>query len=138
MLFGEAFVMPLAITTLPVMIGVLMNALQGTSIWNWIFFGFPIALIIAVFLTFYQLQTTTAEVYIGENLVALRSLYDCMQDRRRLRWKPVLSLRESHSFLIVTLTDADYVLRKDQWEDRDALRADLRRAMDAYELTYPT
>jgi len=138
MVFADAFLTPLALCTLPVMLAVLVVALQRGSIGPLLWLGFPGAFGVALALTLYYLQTTIAEIYVGDTMVALRTVFDCMGGQRRLRWRPVLELRTNASLLILTLNDADYYLRKRAWADADALQEALRQARERYELEYPT
>lgn len=136
MVFADAFLTPLALCMLPVMLAVLVVALQREAVGPLLWIGFPGAFGVALALTLYYLQTTIAELYVGETMVALRTVFDCMKNQRRLRWRPVLELRTNASLLILTLNDADYYLPKQAWPD--ALQEDLRQARERYELEYPT
>lgn len=138
MVFADALLTPLALCMLPVMLGVLVVALQRGAVGPLLWLGFPGAFGIALILTFYYLQTTIAEIYVGETMVALRTVYDCMKGQRRLRWRPVLELRTNASLLILTLNDADYYLAKRAWPEADALLDELRQARERFELEYPT
>ncbi|NBC00574.1 MAG: hypothetical protein GVY15_06920 [Bacteroidetes bacterium] len=138
MVFADAFLTPLALCTLPVMLAVLVVALQRGSVGPLLWVGFPGAFGVAVALTLYYLQTTIAEVYVGDTMVALRTIFDCMGRKRRLRWRPVLEVRTNASLFILTLDDADYYLYKRAWPDADALKEALRQARERYELEYPT
>lgn len=138
MVFADAFLTPLALCMLPVMLAVLVVALQRGAVEPFLWIGFPAAFGVALALTLYYLQTTIAELYVGETMVALRTVFDCMYEQRRLRWRPVLELRTNRSLLILTLNDADYYLSKKAWPDADTLQEDLRQARERYELEYPT
>ncbi len=135
--FADAFLTPLALCTLPVMLVVLVVALQRGAVGPLLWLGFPGAFGVALALTLYYLQTTIAEIYVGETMVALRTVFDCMGGKRRLRWRPVLELRTNASLLILTLDDADYYLYRRVWPDADALKEALRHARERYELEYP-
>lgn len=126
--FGRPLVLPLATCLLPLMIFVLIRALEGYPILTIAALGFPLALACAVLWTAYRLTATVVEVHVLNGHASLRTAWEVLLPLRPLAWEPVLEVRSSATRLTLTLGNAAYDLAADAWPDVGALTDALREA----------
>ncbi len=129
--FARAFVRPLAVCTLPVMVGALVAVLQAFPALIFLTVGFPVAVATAAAWTLFRMQATFAEIYVQPGAAALRTVWECLRRDRTLAWRPILELRATAATLTLGLGDATYDLDRADWPDADSLLEALRDARDA-------
>lgn len=128
--YGRALVGPLGFCTLPVMIAATTAALQEASVWPFLMWGLPVALLVATLWTRFRLGTTPAEIHIRPREAAVRSVHDCLA-AAPLDWQRIHQVRKKHTALIVTMGLDAYRLVYADWPDHPALLDALRAARTA-------
>lgn len=126
--FAGRLVRPLAVCFLPLMVGALVAVLQSYPVLGYLTLGFPAALTLASAWTLYRMQSTVAEIRVRPGAAAVRSVWRCAAPARRLRWLPILEIRESPATITLGLGDAAYELDRDAWPEADHLVDALRAA----------
>lgn len=120
---------PLAMCMLPVMIGALIAVLEGYPVLPFLTVGFPLALVLAMTWTVFQVFGTIAEVHVRPGAAAVRTVSEALRSPPPpLVWKPIFELRTASSMIVVALGDATYELPRQQWPEADALLDALQAA----------
>ncbi len=126
--FAWAVLRPLAFCTIPVMILSLVRVLQGLQITGLLVYGFPVALLLAIFWTRFQLKRTLAEIHVLNAKAAARTIWDALQKNNELNWLPVVDLRKSERGFTVTIGDRLYDCSNDEWFSPDEMLTSLQSA----------
>ena len=118
---------PLAVCTLPLMIGATTSALLGETVWGYLVWGLPAALALATVWTHFTIARTPAEVAFRPGQAALRSVYEVLRDRPRT-WEPLFSVRATRWDIELSVGRTTHMLKPDRWPDYNALRDAARTA----------
>lgn len=128
---------PLAVCMLPVMIGALIAVLEGYPVLPFLTVGFPLAMILAMTWTVFQVFGTIAEVHVRPGAAAVRTVSEVLRSPSpSLMWKPIYELRKASSMIVVALGDATYELPRRQWPETDTLLDALRAARQQAQSSY--
>lgn len=126
--FGQALVRPLGICMLPVMIGALVVMLEGGQPLPFLWMGFPLATVVALFWSRQRLHSDIAEITVDDGRVSLRSRWDVTMRRRPPSATSVLDVRMKETDILVTVGLSTHTLPRQEWPEWDALREDLMQA----------
>lgn len=129
--YSGRLVRPLAVCLLPVMIFTLVDALQGFSLLVYLYLLAPLAILVALAWTSYQMRAAVAELQVEGPHVWVRTLSMCLRDQPAAETQYVLEVRQGSESLQVTLSQEALVLPFEQWPEHRALRDALRSAQEA-------
>jgi len=119
-------------TLLPVMIVALVTALQGYPVLGFLYYGFPLGMGIAWVWTWYVLHTTLATIIVGEETIAVRSVWQqAERETTSPNWELLFDLRHEKAHLTMSLGLQSYDLSLNQWHDADTLVKALIRVRQA-------
>lgn len=124
---------------LPVMLVTMTIALQSGLILPYLWWGVPLAVLVATAWTRYRLSRTVAEIRVQPPEAAARSVLDYLRGVPP-EWGPIVELRDHSSELSVTIGLESFVLQRRDWPDADAMLdalIDARHARDSM-LSYPS
>lgn len=130
LVYAKALVGPLGASTVPVMIGATVAALQGQTVWEFLIGGFPAALIVAFVWTHFALSSTIAEVHLKPGKCALQSIRDVVQNAPR-EWHPLYNVKVTPSHLELALGWKTRECSRKDWPKYEQLRRAAQRALDA-------
>jgi hypothetical protein len=137
LVFSRLLAPPLAACMIPVMIGALAAALEGYSLWKFLYIGFPGALLVALLWARFRLQATPVEIFVDHDRAAVRTAWDLIRRPGVLDWFPVLDVRRDEAVLTMTLGLDVYELTYDDWPDGELLVEALRQARRLSRLPHP-
>lgn len=137
LVFGAAVVRPLALGMLPLMVVTLVAVLEGDPVVPYLVWGFPAVLLLATLWTGFRLRRTVAEVHVAAESAALRTVWECLQEKTPPQeppqdWKPVVDLRKGRSSFSLALGDTVYELDDADWPELPALLRALQRARHTF------
>lgn len=118
---------PLAVCTLPIMIGATTSALLDQSVWGYLVWGLPVAIGLSTIWTHFTMSRTIAEVGFRTGQAALRSVYDVLLDHP-YEWKPIFSVRATSLRIEISVGRTTHMLYPDQWPRYDALQDAARQS----------
>lgn len=118
---------PLAVCTIPLMIGATTSALLEQSVWGYLVWGLPIAIGLATVWTHFTMSRTIAEVGFRAGQAALRSVYDVVLDRP-YDWKPIHSVRATSMRIEISVGRTTHLLHPNQWPNYDTLKEAARQS----------
>lgn len=127
---------PLAVCTVPLMIGATTSALLGHPVWAYLVWGLPAAIALATVWTHFSMARTVAEVGFQSGQAALRSVYDVLQDRP-FEWKPIFNVRTTSWHLELSVGRATYELTPKRWPEYETL-CDAARQSFAHKAEAPS
>lgn len=111
---------PLAVCTIPLMVGATTSALLKQPVWAYLVWGLPIALVLATLWTHFSLNRTLAEVSFRPGQAAVRSVGDVLSDQPR-DWEPIFNVRTTSWSVEVALGRTTYVFGAERWPNFEAL-----------------
>jgi len=118
---GTALAKPVGICMLPVMMGALVGMLQGYPVLGFLYFGFPISLLVASGWSWIQVRNIICEVHIHDGVVAIRSQWEAADLPSALNWRRLIDSSEIESGLRITLGLEEYSLHRQEWDRWSAL-----------------
>lgn len=118
---------PLAVCTVPLMIGATTSALLSQPIWVYLVWGLPAAIALATVWTHFTMSRTIAEIGFRSGQARLRSVYDVLLDQP-VGWKPIFKVRTTTWHVELSVGRTTYELQGDQWPDFDALQDVARKS----------
>lgn len=124
--YGRALVRPLAACMLPVMIITLVAVLEGVQILPGAFWAAAGALFVASTWTTFRIQSEVAEIRIGVDLVAVRTVWEILNNVDP-QWEHILDVRDYGRWMHVTIGLGSYELDRKRWPQYDDLARVLRR-----------
>jgi len=113
--------------TLPLMIGATTSALLGQSVWAYLVWGLPAALLLATIWTHFSMARTLAEVALRPGQAAFRSVYDVLLDRPRA-WAPIFNVRTTSWDTELSVGRTTYTLQPKRWPEYDKLQSAARQS----------
>jgi hypothetical protein len=119
---------PIGACTVPVMIGATAAALQGQTVWEYLVWGLPSALVVASIWTQFSLSRTVTEVQFRAGQCAVRSLHDVLVGRPP-KWHPLYGLQESEAEIELSFGWSTEVIRRREWPQFAQLRDAARHAV---------
>lgn len=128
---------PLGVCTVPLMIGATTSALLDQSIWYYLVWGLPAAIILASAWTHFSLSRTIAEIGFRSGQAALRSVQDVLVDRP-LVWKPIFNVRTTSWHVELSVSRATYELQSEQWPEFEKLEKAARQSFQAEASSSPS
>jgi hypothetical protein len=127
LVYTNALVKPIAACVTPLMIGATAAALQGQSVWGYLVWGFPGALLVATLWTHFRLSTIPAEVHFRPGQVAIRSLQDVLLGRSP-SWNPLYNVQVAPEETEISVGWNTVVCRRAQWPEYAELREAAQQA----------
>lgn len=118
---------PLGMCTVPLMIGATTSALLGKSVWAYLVWGLPAAILLATIWTRFSMARTVAEVALRPGQAAFRSVYDVLLNRSR-EWAPIFDVRTTSWDTELSVGRTTYTLHPKQWPEYDALQDAARQS----------
>lgn len=118
---------PLAVCTIPLMIGATTSALLDQPVWGYLVWGLPAALALATIWTHFTMARTIAEVGFRSGQAAFRSVYDVLRGQPP-EWKPLFNVRTTSWHIEISVGRTTYMLQLEQWPNYDALRDAARQS----------
>ncbi len=118
---------PLAVCTIPLMIGATTSALLEHPVWGYLVWGLPAAIALATIWTRFSMARTIAEVRFRSGQAAFRSVYDVLRGRPP-DWKPLFNVRTTSWHVEISAGRTTYMLQLEQWPNYDALQNAARQA----------
>jgi len=109
-------VRPLGVCMLPVMIVTLVAMLEGQQVLSAIYVGFPVALSLAAAWTWIRIRDIIVEIHVGEDRIAVRSLYDAAMPEKDLHWSRLLDARRDGSRLSLQIGHEEFRLEEHDWD----------------------
>ena len=122
---------PLGACMIPVMLGALTAMLMRTDPIGWLYWGFPIALLVAAAWTVFQLLRRTVEVQVRGEAVRVLSAWE-VAGRTETAWVSVLDVDRRSGELIVTLGHDTRRLEAEDWPDLGRVERALESAWEAF------
>ena len=114
LLYSRAVGRPVGWLMLPVMIGVLVQALQGASIFPEAFVAAAGALLVASGWTHFQLRNRVMEIRVQGRRIALRTAFDVARNAPTT-WEPLLRAKRRQAELHLYVGDRTLQLRPEDW-----------------------
>lgn len=112
---------PLAVCTLPLMIGATMSALLEQPVWGYLVWGLPAALGLAVVWARFSMARTNAELLLRPGELAIRSVQDVLQNRE-LDWEPIYNVRSTSWDVQISAGRTTYVFQPSNWPSYEVLK----------------
>ncbi len=127
LVYGRALAPPLGACLLPVMVVTAAAVLLGHAVLPELWAATGGAFVVAVAWARLRLRRTLAEVRVGAERAAVRSVHDVLR-RQPFDWQPVLDLRVRDGVVAVAVGHEDFALRHADWPRREDLLSALQRA----------
>jgi len=126
--YTRALARPIGACTVPLMIGATTSALLQQSVWPFLVWGLPIALLCGTAWTHFTLTRQPAELHLRAGQAALRSVSDVLRDRPP-DWNALHNVKPTPSEVELSIGWATYQLRCANWERFRQIQS---RAEDAF------
>jgi len=110
---------------LPVMIGALVSMLQGFPVLNYLYWGFPIATIVAFCWTWVRVREEIVELHLQGNTAAAVSLLSAAARRKQPAWYRILDVNSDSDRLRITLGHDEIRLVRRSWPDFEEIATQL-------------
>lgn len=127
--YTRALAGPLAVCTVPLMIGATTSALLGEPVWGYLVWGLPAALTLSSLWTHFTLARTPAELAVRPGQAALRSVVEVLRNSPRT-WHAISSVRATRWELELSIGRTTHMLKPNRWPQYAALREETRNAFD--------
>jgi hypothetical protein len=111
---------------LPVMIITLVAVLEGVQIVPGAFWAAAGALFVASTWTTFRIQSEVAEIRLGVDLVAVRTVWEILNNVEP-HWEQILDARDYGRWMHVTIGLSSYELDRKRWPHYDDLADVLKR-----------
>ena len=129
--YTRALAGPIGACTVPLMIGATTSALLQQSVWPFLVWGLPLAVLCATGWAHFTLTRQIAELHLRAGQAALRSVWDVMRDRSA-EWHALHNVKTTAAGVELSIGWAAYELRRVDWaqfpqmqaQNEEAFRAD--------------
>ncbi len=115
-MFASELVRPLGVCMLPVMVVTLFAMLEGQQVLAAIYVGFPAALLLASAWTWIRIRDIIVEIHVGEDRIAVRSLYAAAAPEKDLHWSRLLDARRESSRVSLQIGHEEFRLDEKDWD----------------------
>ncbi|PEN09550.1 hypothetical protein CRI93_02120 [Longimonas halophila] len=124
-LYSRAVGRPVGWLMLPVMVGALVQALQGAPIFPEAFVAAVGALLVASGWTHFQLRNRVVEIRLTGHRIALRTAFDVARDAP-VTWEPLLRAKRQRAGLHLYVGDRTLHLDPNDWPAYSRLKTAVR------------
>lgn len=101
---------------LPVMIITLFAMLEGQQVLSAIYVGFPAAFLLASAWTWIRIRDIIVEIHVGQERIAVRSLFDAAAPEKDLHWSTLLDARREGNRIILQVGHEEFRLIEKDWD----------------------
>jgi len=115
---------------IPVMIGALITMLEGYRVLQYLYIGFPLAVVLSAAWTSIFVQKHVAEIHVRPDAIGIRSVWEAASPKKDFTWVKLLDLDESATAIKLTAGYEIFTIHRSQWPEYNSLNETLKELLE--------